>query len=122
MHHVEIEPMPLDRLAALLSPDRADRMAHAAERARAVLGDRTMWHVNSTATGGGVAEMLQALLAYALGAGVDTRWEVLEGTPDFFRITKRLHNRLHGDVGDGGELGPDERALYEEVLAENLEV
>ena len=114
--------MPLDRLAALLSPDRADRMAHAAERARAVLGDRTMWHVNSTATGGGVAEMLQALLAYALGAGVDTRWEVLEGTPDFFRITKRLHNRLHGDVGDGGELGPDERALYEEVLAENLEV
>jgi trehalose synthase len=41
-------------------------------------------NVNSTATGGGVAEMLQTLLSYARGAGVDARWLVIEGDADFF--------------------------------------
>jgi trehalose synthase len=65
--------------------------------------------------------MLQALLAYGRGAGVDTRWLTLEGTPEFFRITKRIHNLLHGSPGDGGPLGDAERATYEAVLADNLE-
>ena len=49
--------------------------------------------------------MLQTLLAYAQGAGIENRWLVLDGDPDFFTITKRIHNRLHGDPGDGGPLG-----------------
>jgi trehalose synthase len=52
-------------------------------------------------------------------AGV--RWMVLEGTPGFFRITKRLHHALHGSQGDGSPLGPEERALYDEVLRDNAE-
>ena len=44
--------------------------------------------------------MLQTLLAYGRGAHVDTRWLVLDGTTGFFRFTKRLHNRLHGVIGD----------------------
>ena len=52
-------------------------------RAR-LLGGRSVLNVNSTATGGGVAEMLQALLSYARGAGVDARWLVIEGDPEFF--------------------------------------
>ena len=58
-----------------------------------------VWNVNSTAQGGGVAEMLHSLLAYARGAGVDARWIVIAGDPEFFRVTKRLHNRLHGAAG-----------------------
>jgi len=75
--------------------------------------------MNSTARGGGVAEMLQSLLAYARGAGVDVRWATIGGNNEFFRITKRIHNHLHGAAGDGGELGEQERDAYEWVIAEN---
>ena len=61
--------------------------------------------------------MLRALLPYVRGAGVDTRWAVINQEPEFFVVTKRLHNNLHGDPGDGGPLGPAERRLYEEALA-----
>ena len=120
MREVEIDAIPLDRLAALLDVERVARVQEYAERARVLLDGRTVWNVNATATGGGVAEMLQALLAYSRGAQVDARWLVLDGTPEFFRLTKRLHNVLHGSAGDGGELGDDERSTYEEVLARNL--
>ena len=64
--------------------------------------------------------MLQTLLAYGNGAGIENRWLVIDGDPEFFAITKRLHNRLHGADGDGGPLGEREHAHYEEVLADNL--
>ena len=118
---VDIEPLPLERLASLLRPDRADRLRTTAEFARGLLCDRVVWNVNATAHGGGVAEMLQGLLAYGRGAGVDTRWLVLNGDPQFFAITKRVHNLLHGQAGDGGDLGPAERHHYEQVLAANLQ-
>jgi trehalose synthase len=76
-------------------------------------------NVNSTAVGGGVAEMLQTLLAYARGSGVDARWLVIEGDPGFFAITKRIHNGLYGSPGDGGDLGPAERRHYEDVARRN---
>ena len=76
-----------------------------------------MLNVNSTGAGGGVAEMLQTLLAYARGAGIDARWLVIEGDPDFFAITKRIHNGLYGSPGDGGELGAAERRHYERIAA-----
>ncbi len=120
MEEVDIQPVPLDRLAALLSPERAEHLAASAERARASFGDRVVWHVNATAHGGGVAEMLQVLLAYGNGAGVTNRWLVLDGDPDFFAITKRVHNMLHGSPGDGGVLGEAEHAHYEAVLETNL--
>lgn len=120
MREVEIDAIPLDRLAALLEPERTQRLLEYAERARELLRGRTVWSVNATATGGGVAEMLQALLAYSRGAGVDARWLVLDGTPAFFGLTKRIHNVLHGSPGDGGPLGDEERAAYEGVLAKNV--
>jgi trehalose synthase len=120
MREVQIEPIPLDRLTVLVEPERAERLAAYASRARELLEGRVVWNVNATATGGGVAEMLQALLAYSQGAGVNARWLVLDGTPEFFRLTKRLHNVLHGSPGDGGSLGEDERSTYEAVLAKNL--
>ena len=67
---------------------------------------------DDAAAGGGVAEMLHSLLAYALGAGIDIRWIVISGDPEFFRITKRIHNRLHDSPGDQGELGAAEHKHY----------
>ncbi|HVW46993.1 MAG TPA: glycosyltransferase [Solirubrobacterales bacterium] len=88
----------------------------AAARARAEFEGRAIWHVSSTLRGGGVAEMLRSLLPYVRGAGIDTRWVVLREDPWFFRLTKRLHNNLHEDRGDGGALGEPERAVYEKTL------
>jgi trehalose synthase len=62
--------------------------------------------------------MLQSLLAYARGADVDARWTTIGGDEEFFRITKRLHNHLHGSPGDGGELGKRESKAYEQALLE----
>ena len=88
MEEVDVEPVSLDRLTAILPPDRASRLEASAVRARASFGDRVVWHVNSTASGGGVAEMLQTLLAYGKD-GIENRWLVLDGDAEFFRITKR---------------------------------
>ncbi len=68
-----------------------------------------------------MVELLTSMLAYARGAGVDNRWVVIEGNPDFFHVTKRIHNHLHGSPGDGGELGDEERAIYESVMAANAD-
>ena len=121
MRPVDIYPTGLDRMASLLAPARALRLGQAAERTRVMLADRTMWHVNSTAKGGGVAEMLSALLGYVRGLGVDVQWLTLEADAEFFAITKRLHNWAHGAAGDGGRLEMAQRHHYEAVLASNLD-
>ncbi len=88
--------------------EMTDRVRIAASDAREMLAGRTVWAVNSAASGGGVAEMMRTLLPFWRGAGIDTRWVVVRGTEDFFRVTKRLHNHLHGQLGDAGPLGPSE--------------
>lgn len=78
---------------------------------------RRVWHVNSTAEGGGVAEMLRPLLGYGRGLGLDLRWLVLEDHSDFFEITKRVDNGISGVPGDGGVLGPEQKERYEGVAS-----
>jgi trehalose synthase len=116
---VDVEALDPARLAALVGDRRAELFASAAAATRRALDGRAVVNVNSTANGGGVAELLRTLLAYARGVAVDTRWLVIEGSPRFFEITKRLHNHLYGTAGDGGPLGRRERADYEEALAPN---
>jgi trehalose synthase len=122
MHEVPVVPRPGDGFAQLVSSDRLERYRAAVAQVRARLGDRTLWHVNSTAEGGGVAELLRSCLGYLREDGIDTRWLVFQGDPPFFDMTKRIHNRLHGDLGDGGPLGPEERERYESVARHNLEI
>ncbi|MBV9099741.1 MAG: glycosyltransferase [Candidatus Dormibacteraeota bacterium] len=116
---VELGTLPLERFAEVLTDEEADALRADARVARETFSGRIVWNVNSTATGGGVAEMLQSLVPYARGAGVDARWSVIQGDEDFFAITKRLHNRLHGSPGDGGELDAAARTHYEAVLEVN---
>jgi trehalose synthase len=118
---VPVGCLRLDRFESILPRDRYAAALAAAEHSRRLLEGRVVWNVNSTARGGGVAEMLISLLAYAHGAGVDARWVVIPGDGRFFTLTKRLHNHLHSAPGDGGELGDAERRIYEDALAPNLE-
>jgi trehalose synthase len=122
MDHIEEVPVGVlepRRFREVISEEGFSRFEQKIETARSMLEGRVIWNVNSTARGGGVAEMLRSLLAYARGAGVDARWVVIDGGDEFFRVTKRLHNNLHGAEGDGGELGPRETAVYEEVMRAN---
>jgi trehalose synthase len=116
---VDVPPLPLARLEPVIGVERTKRLVSAAEAAQRMFAGRTLWNVNSTATGGGVAEMLQVLVGYTSGAGIRVRWVVIAGDPEFFAITKRIHNQIHGDPGDGGALDTTQAAHYTEVTAAN---
>lgn len=60
------------------------------------LGKRRLLHINSTKQGGGVAEILNRLIPLLNELGVKARWEVMEGRPEFFEVTKAFHNALQG--------------------------
>lgn len=78
---------------------------------------RTIWMVNSTAEGGGVAELLPAQISLLRQLGLDVRWAVMESDHAvFFALTKRLHNMIHG-VAEPLPTA-DDRALYEHVNRE----
>jgi trehalose synthase len=121
LHEVDVQALDAARLEPLIGTERMAEFERVSDAAQAALAGSSVLNVNSTAAGGGVAEMLQTLLAYARGAGVDARWVVIEGDPDFFGITKRIHNGLYGTPGDGGELGRLERHHYERVLRRNAD-
>jgi len=57
---------------------------------------RKILHINSTKLGGGVAEMLRSDVLLLQDMGIDTRWETISGTEEFFNITKSFHNALQG--------------------------
>jgi trehalose synthase len=121
LHEVEVKAIDAARLEPLIGTERMARFEQTAELARATLDGCSVLNVNSTGAGGGVAEMLQTLLSYARGAGLDARWLVIEGDPAFFAITKRIHNGLYGSPGDGGELGEAEHRHFEAVLRGNAD-
>jgi len=64
------------------------------------LKGRTIQHVNSTAVGGGVAEILSRMVPLLKDLGVDVKWDVIKGGEQFFEVTKKFHNALHGKQED----------------------
>jgi trehalose synthase len=121
LQHEAIPAMAPERFAPVLSAGEYEALLDLVGQSLRDLHGRVIWNVNSTAKGGGVVEMLRPLLGYCRGAGVDARWAVISGQPEFFAITKRIHNRLHGFAGDGGPLGDAEREVYEQTLIASAE-
>jgi trehalose synthase len=62
----------------------------------AELGGARIWHVNSTLTGGGVAELLCSSIAQQQDMGLPAAWLIADAEPEFFHLTKRIHHGLHG--------------------------
>jgi len=122
LREVLLPSLPLARFRDLIGDERYETLEAAAARARSRLDGHTLWNVNSTASGGGVAEMLEVLVGYTRGAGLDVRWLVTHGDQEFFAITKRIHNRIHGVPGDDGDLGSRETAHYARITAENADL
>ncbi|MEV0829372.1 glycosyltransferase [Nonomuraea rubra] len=102
----------LPRFEALLGPDRTAELHAAAAVIREALAAGTLWHVNSTGNGGGVAEMLHTLLPLYAELGVRVRWMVIGGDERFFALTKRLGLGLYGIDTDDGPLRAVERDAY----------
>jgi trehalose synthase len=78
--------------------------------------DRHIVHVNSTYYGGGVAELLSSMVLLMNSLGIKTGWRVIQGTPDFFSITKKFHNALQGGTIN---LSKRKIEIYESVIYEN---
>jgi trehalose synthase len=116
---IDVSSRPLHPLLLVIGKRRFSKLERAMQEVRDEMGSARFWNISSTARGGGVAEMLACLVGYARGGEVDARWLVIEGDSEFFVITKRIHNRIHGVPGDDGELGPGELRHYGDVLAAN---
>src|SRR5437868_15107195 len=71
---------------------------------------------NSTYYGGGVAETLSSLTLLMNSLGLRTEWRLIQGTPDFFSITKKMHNALQGSEIDLSEI---KKEIFEQVSYEN---
>jgi trehalose synthase len=80
------------------------------------LRDLHVVNVNSTYYGGGVAELLSPLTLLLNNIGIKTGWRVIQGSPDFFSITKKMHNALQGKDINLTEM---KRRIYEGVVYEN---
>jgi len=102
----------LDDYEPYIGSEAVDRITRKAK----ALGDHKVVNVNSTYYGGGVAEILDSLTLLMNGLGIETQWSLLKGEPDFFGITKRMHNALQG-----AELEITERdwGIYESVIRKN---
>ena len=96
----------------LIGAETVERIGRKAER----LADLHVVNVNSTYYGGGVAEILSSLTLLMNESGIKTGWRVIQGRPEFFSITKKMHNALQGsDIN----LSDSKKNTYEEVVFEN---
>ena len=104
MHIQDYEP--------LIGAEAVDRIQRKAD----ALNGLHVAHVNSTYYGGGVAELLDSLTLLMNSIGIKAGWRVIQGAPDFFGITKKMHNALQG-----GELNMTDMKLeiYEGIIHEN---
>jgi trehalose synthase len=98
--------------APLIGEEAAERIAQKAYRLRGL----SIVHVSSTFYGGGVAEMLSSLTLLERSLGLRSDWRLIQGSPDFFSVTKKLHNALQGAEINVTDL---KQAIYEEINLQN---
>jgi len=82
------------------------------------LKGRSIQHINSTAVGGGVAEILNRMVPLLKELGVNTRWDLIKGGEQFFEVTKKFHNALHGRPE---EVTQNDFDIFMETSRKNIE-
>lgn len=82
----------LESYRSLVGEDALDEIYHLASELKGL----RVAHVNATANGGGVAEILKSIIPLYRGLGIDASWLVMKGNEPFFQVTKQLHNNLQG--------------------------
>ncbi len=99
----------------LLDPARREEFLDYSRRLRGL----RVQHINSTASGGGVAELLAGVVPLQRAAGLEASWSVLEAGEEFFRATKAFHNALHGARVS---IAPELVAAYEAGARRNMDL
>ncbi|MHA1567380.1 MAG: glycosyltransferase [Alphaproteobacteria bacterium] len=112
MHQSEFKLLSVEQFEPLVGAETVARICDKGARLR----DLHVVNVNSTYYGGGVAEILSSLTGLMNSLGIRTGWRVIQGRPDFFSITKKMHNALQGDEIN---LSEQKKRIYEEVVFEN---
>lgn len=107
-HHI----VHVEDYIPLVGKEMVERVKHKAKKVEHL----HVTHINSTYYGGGVATILGSLSLLMNSVGVKTGWRVIQGSPDFFSVTKKMHNALQG-----GKINLTQRKkrIYEEVVYEN---
>ena len=83
----------------------------------AKLSGKVIQNINSTFIGGGVAEILSRMVPLLGQLGVDARWNVIKGNDEFFQVTKKFHNVLHGHPDT---VSPEEFDTFMETSQQNI--
>jgi trehalose synthase len=96
----------------------AEVITHLRQLATNLAGAKVV-HVNSTRTGGGVAEILTKLIPLSQELGINAQWEVISGESEFFDCTKGMHNAMQGNRIP---LGESLLRVYQETNARNAEI
>lgn len=115
LQNINVVPLPRDRLETMAEWEQVEQIMQVGS---VLLAGRTLWDITSS-TYGEPAELLSSSVAHCAAAGIDSRWLVMDGEPEFFVIGKRLDRLLHGMPGDGGPLGPAERELYDRTALDH---
>jgi trehalose synthase len=102
----------IDDYEALVGAEVVQRIRDKADKLKGL----RVANFNSTYYGGGVAEIISSLTLLMNGLGLRTEWRVIQGTPDFFSITKKMHNALQGGEID---LSRIKKEIFEQVIYEN---
>ncbi|MEW6009379.1 MAG: glycosyltransferase [Candidatus Omnitrophota bacterium] len=82
------------------------------------LKGKVIQHINSTPVGGGVAEILNRMVPLLVELGIDTKWDVIKGGEQFFQVTKKFHNALHGRLE---EIDDKDFEVFMETSEQNIE-
>jgi len=93
----------------------AETVERIREKAKPLQGLHVV-NVSSTYYGGGVAELLSSLTLLMNNLGIKTGWRIIQGSPDFFSITKKMHNALQGGKINLTEM---KMQIYEEIIHDN---
>jgi trehalose synthase len=92
LQNVEIGTVSLEAYRSIVGSQVIEEIHTLAQSLKGV----TVLHVNATAFGGGVAEILQTLVPLMRDVGIEAHWQVIEGADEFFNVTKAMHNGLQG--------------------------
>jgi len=101
-------PYRLDDYVSIVGAQVIDELRLIAEKAKGL----TVQNVNSTAVGGGVAEILNRMVPFLQELGINAKWDVIKGGEKFYKVTKKFHNALHGSRE---EITPEDFTVFLET-------
>ena len=102
----------LEKYREFVGDETVDRIT---DKADALRGQRVA-HMNSTYHAGGVVEILLSLVGMMNRLGIDTEWRLLRGTPDFYKVTREMHDAIQGGEID---LTDEKKRIFERTFEDN---